>query len=408
MIDCNGIGFNKKQTNILMILNQIAMRKETYATDIIKATGLSSATVSRSIIALKKVNVVTYKGKEITDMGRHPDIYGLNADYGCLLHFFVDTESIQGYLSDFCGNILAHGQIEIDRNITPDVFGEKLRSCSEDLIGKHKIAYSGLLAVSIAIPGMVDIRKRVIKRIPNFVNFKNVNLFHFAEKSMQVPVIINNEARLCAFGAFIHAFPEKRNLIYIDFTKYSGIGAGIVVDGKLVEGQGGSAGEIGDILVDVHNLNNGYHEEEGCLEAMAGVGVLFSKIYAMFRNGRANILKDLMEKEGINTLTLEVIERAVLMQDLDVIDVFNDIMKMWAIAIINLSAILDPELLILGGVVNEKNKVVLTRIRHYVSKIMFHDINIVLGETSDYQMYGGLHMLKTYVLNNILAKKLFD
>jgi len=408
MIDYNSIGSNERQKNILMVLNQIAVNEETYATDITKATGLSFATVSRAMTVLKKAGMVAIKGKEITDMGRHPEILVLNADYGCLLHFFVDTESIQAYLADFCGNILEQGMIGIDRSLMPDVFAKKLRKCTERLIKKCGIEYGKVLAASIAIPGLVDARKNVIRRIPNFVNFKNVNLFEYVEKEMRVPIIINNAARLCAFGAFIHDFRDKPNLVYVDFTRYSGIGTGIIVDGKLVSGRNGFAGEMGDILVDIHNFEIDYHEDEGCLETLAGVGVLFSKIQTLIKRGRAEILRGLIANEGDGSISLSLIEKAVTLQEPDVTDVFDDTMKKWSIAIINVSAMLDPDLLILGGIVNESNKVVLSRVRHYISKILSHDVNVVLGETSEYQMYGGMHILKTYIFNTMIASKLFS
>ena len=407
MIDYNRIGISEKQKNILMVLDQITEQEETFATDIIKATGLSFATVSRAIATLKNADLVVTKGKEITDMGRHPEIVALNAEYGYLLHFHVGADFIRGYLADFCGNVLAQDEVGIDRNIIPEMFGKKLRECTNSMLKGCGMSYNKLLAASIAIPGLVDLQKHVVKRIPNFANFNNINLFKYVEKSMQLPVIINNEARLCAFGAFIHDFQDKPNLVYIDFTKYSGIGAGIIVDGKLVSGKNGFAGEMGDILVDIHNFEYEHNEDEGCLETMAGVGVLYEKIQALIERGHAAKLKDLMTSDGVDAIDLRLIEQSVLMHDLDVVDVFNDTMKKWTIAIINLFAILDPDLLILGGIINEENDVVLTYIRHNISKILFHDIDIVLGETNEYQMYGGMYMLKVHVLNNMLVGKIF-
>jgi len=407
MIDYNGIAGNEKQKNILMVLDQITEHEETFATDIIKATGLSFATVSRAISTLKNAGLVVTKGKEITDMGRHPEIVALNAEYGYLLHFHVGAEDIRGYLADLCGNVLAQDQIGIDRNIKPEMFGKKLRMCTESMLKACGLSYDKLLAASIAIPGLVDLKNYIVKRIPNFTNFNNVNLFKYVEKSMQLPVIINNEARLCAFGAFIHDFQDKPNLVYIDFTRYSGIGAGIIVDGKLVSGKNGFAGEMGDILIDIHNFEYGNNEDEGYLESMAGVGVLYDKLHALIERGRAVKLKELMASDDVEAMGLRLIEQAVLMQDLDVMDVFDDTMKKWSIAVINLFALLDPDLLILGGVVNEKNDVVLARIRHNISKILFHDIDIVLGETNEYQMYGGMYMLKVHVLNTMLSGKIF-
>ncbi|MEG1859680.1 MAG: helix-turn-helix domain-containing protein, partial [Christensenellaceae bacterium] len=85
MIDYNRIGTNEKQKNILTILNYIVGQKEVFATDISAKTGLSFATISRALSLLKKSGIVVTKGKEMTDMGRHPDIFSLNGSFGYLL-----------------------------------------------------------------------------------------------------------------------------------------------------------------------------------------------------------------------------------------------------------------------------------------------------------------------------------
>jgi predicted NBD/HSP70 family sugar kinase len=114
-----------------------------------------------------------------------------------------------------------------------------------------------------------------------------------------------------------------------------------------------------------------------------------------------------MAGEGTKVIDLNLIEKAVAQQDMDVIDIFDDTMRKWAIAVINLSVTLDPDLIILGGSVNEKNNIVLSRIRHYISKILSHDANIILGETTEYQMYGGMRILRAFVFNTMLAERLF-
>jgi glucokinase len=236
---------------------------------------------------------------------------------------------------------------------------------------------------------------------------KVVHLVELLHQYFNIPIAVTNDANAAAIGEMIYGgAKEVKDFVLI--TLGTGLGSGVVVNGELVYGHDGFAGEIGDILVDIHNYENDYHEDEGCLETMAGVGVLYSKLYALMKRGRAGILKKLVNGEGEGSVSLGLIEKAVTVQDLHVTDVFDDTMKKWAIAIINLNAMLDPDLLILGGVVNEGNKVVLSRIRHYISKILFHDVNICLGTTNEYQMYGGMYMLKVHVLNMMLPEKLFD
>ena len=78
-------------------------------------------------------------------------------------------------------------------------------------------------------------------------------------------------------------------------------------------------------------------------------------------------------------------------------------------AAVNLAAMLDPDVLLLGGVVDAKNDVVLARINHYVSKILYYDLDIRLSKSHAQAQYsGGIHLTKKYAFNNILAHRIFQ
>ncbi len=408
MLDINTLNISEKNKNILIILNHIINSGEAMAADIVAATGLSIATVSRTLVLLKNLNLVISKGKEITEMGRHPDVFSLNNKYGYLLHFYMGADFIKGYITDLCGNILGTNTVEIMRDITIDEFILRIKACKDSLV-KNKKNYKKLIAASIAVPGFVDEKNKIIKRIPNIYHFEGVNLFDYMHDALGIPVIIHNEARLSAVGEHIHSHFDRSNLIYIDFTKYRGIGAGIILDGKLYTGKNSFAGEVGDILVDIHNFDQSYEGDEGFLERMAGIGTLIERIDALMSKGRAQIMRQILLKSSKREIDLEMIERAVLEQDMDVTEVFDETMKMWTMAIINLGVILDPELIILGGELNGDNTVVLSRIKHYMKKILFYDLDIRLStEGENAQLFGGIQLLKKYVYNSILVKRILE
>lgn len=409
MIDFNRLSSTEREKNILMILDHIIEAGETSAIDTANKTGLSTATVSRAMALLKQKELVIETGKEITDMGRHPGIFSINPKFGYLLYFHLGSSYLTSYLADFSGTQLRMLKTKIDRSITIQEFCAKLRESADTLAQEQHIRYEDVYVAGISIPGLADEQNHVVKRIPNFTNFNNENMFMYACDALHMPVVIHNEARLGVVGEYITHFKNYRNLIYLDFTNYSGIGAGIILNGALYSGKNGFAGEIGDMLMDLHGFYGSNREDEGCLEAMAGVGVMMDRLTTLMRRGRANILKEILIAENAKTPTLEHIERAVLMQDLDVMDVFDETMKMWAVAAVNLAAMLDPDVLLLGGVVDAKNDVVLARINHYVSKILYYDLDIRLSKSHAQAQYsGGIHLTKKYAFNNILAHRIFQ
>ena len=408
MLDINKLNISEKNKNILIILNHIINAGEAMAADIVSATGLSVATVSRTLVLLKNLDLVISKGKEITEMGRHPDLFSLNSKYGYLLHFYMGSDFIKGYITDLSGNHLGTNTVEIMRDITIEEFIVRIKACKDALV-KNKKNYKKLIAASIAVPGFVDEKNKIIKRIPNIYNFEGVNLFDYLHNALQVPVIINNEARLSAVGEHIHSHFDRSNMIYIDFTKYRGIGAGIILEGQLFTGKNGFAGEVGDILVDIRNFDQFDAGEEGFLERMAGIGTLIERVNALMSRGHAPVMRQILLKSNEKDINLEMIERAVLEQDMDVTEVFDETMKMWTMAIINLGVMLDPELIILGGELNGNHTVVLSRIRHYMKKILYYDLDIRLSnEGENAQLFGGIQLLKKYVYNNILVKSVLE
>lgn len=389
-------------------MDHILLMENTSAAETTAKTGLSAATVSRIITFLRRQDLIIETGRETAEMGRPTSVFGVNPKYGYFLHFYVGSGYMKTYLTDFSGKQLQESEESINRAISIQNFSQKLREKATELCKRENIDYSKLLLAGISIPGMVDEKNDVVRRIPNYINFNNESMRKYAEEALEIPVIINNEARLCATGEYISEFKDCDNLIYMDFTEYSGIGAGIILNGELYAGKNNVAGEVGDMLADVRSFYGGAHEDEGCLEVAAGVGTMFDKFYVMMSRGRAPILKEILTMNDTEVLNISHIEQAVLMQDLDVVDVFDETMRLWAVAIVNIATVLDPDVLLLGGVVGVGNDVILARINHYVSKILYYDTNIRLGNSHERAQYnGGIHLLKSYFFNHFIAERLF-
>lgn len=392
-----------RQKNILNILNYILLNEKVSAINIAKWTNLSVATVSRIFNILDSQKIIVRASKGSNGMGRNPEIISLNPTYGYYLHFYTRTENIVGYLLDFSGNVIATENHIITRDIKADDFVHCLYKLARDLTKAEKIDYKKLIATNIAIPGLVDDTKKVIRRIPNFENMRNINLLNIASDGLKLPVKIMNRARTCAIGEYIHLYPKYKNLVYIDFTSFSGIGAGIVIDGKLYTGKNGFAGEIGDMIVDISDFDKNLINDAGCLEVQAGIGILYQRLKTLMSKGRARHLKEIMQNAGVEELNLDILEKAINEMDYDVIDTFNDIVKRWAAAIINIIILTNPDLIVLGGVLDKRYEFILTRLKHYIGKILYYDVNIRLKEEEfKSHIMGGIFILKKYALNNTL------
>jgi predicted NBD/HSP70 family sugar kinase len=161
-------------------------------------------------------------------------------------------------------------------------------------------------------------------------------------------------------------------------------------------------------MTDIGNFDKAGCRKEGCLEATAGLGNLFANVRALMDKGGAQILRDLLEQNG-QVLSLTLIEQACILQDEDVLKVFDETMKRWAMAIVNMTVILDPDLVLLGGALGSANTSVLFRIQNYLSKILFYDVDIRLSELGeDAQLLGGIHLLKKHVYNHVITNMIIQ
>ena len=99
------------------------------------------------------------------------------------------------------------------------------------------------------------------------------------------------------------------------------------------------------------------------------------------------------------------VEEAVLKQDVDATDIFDDTIRMWAANVVNLTTVLDSDVIIMGGIINTENSVILSRMRHFVTNTLNCDIDIRLADSHHRSQYaGGIYFLKQKAISNIVRE----
>lgn len=398
---------SERHKNMLNILRYIMHSEAVSANDITEATGLSFATISRVLASLQELNMIVKCGKSYTEMGRRPEMFSFNRKYAYLIHFFLNTDSVSAWISGFDNHIIAKATRKITQDITAQMLAQTMKELTGVLTGKLVGEDNQILAASIAVPGLVDDRNHVVRRMPNLHRLNGLNLGKYVTDALGVPVLLSNEARLCALGEKICKFSYLDDIIYIDITKHSGIGAGILLNGKIFNGNNGIAGEMGDIVIDTKNLDHEFEEQEGCLETLAGLSKLYLKCEKLLLQDSAPLLKKIAD--GREKLDFKMIEEAAAQGDEQVREVYDETIRMWSIAIINILSILDPELIILGGVLETGNEETLNCINKYVKKAVSHEVRMELSAMGEEaQLFGGLNMLSSYAFDQIISEKIIN
>lgn len=394
---------NTKNKNLMAILAVIDAEGEATASVLVEQTGLSVATISRALSILKTNKIISQLRKNTTEIGRKPDVFSINANYGFSLYFCMESGVLRGYLLDLTGRVAAQGQLEADAETTVPMFLEKLVQLRDQLLEKKKRAAGRILAVKLAIPGLTDVTSGVISRIPNYPFFENVNLASLVQETLGIRSFVHNTARLAAIGEYLLADEVHKNLVYLDITDDCGIGAGIILGGKLYEDQKCLAGEVGDMIINLSSDNWPELKTQGALERKAGLGAVLREAEKLVAGGHAPELSALMEKQKQETVSITLLEKAAMALDIDIYDLLNQTTKAWAAAIVNICALLAPDAVIIGGAIHSGNKLIEKMVRHHIGHMYYRPVNVQFSKKdASAHVLGAAYLSRKYLLDVVL------
>lgn len=236
---------------------------------------------------------------------------------------------------------------------------KKITEVCRELLGQRKIA-----RVGIGVAGDIDSTRGVVRVSPN-LGWKNVPLARLMQKRMKVPVVVENDANAAAWGLFKTQVPTSvKHLIVM--TLGTGVGGGLIVDGRLLSGATGSAGEVGHMVVDDKGplCNCG---TRGCLETYVGGPHIVDKVRRALKAGRPSSLKKLEPSH----LTPLAVSQAALKGDALAKRVWEE--AGWALgrAVGDLIYILNPQMIIFTGGVAQAKDLILRPMKKVLSTRAF-------------------------------------
>ena len=394
---------NTRQRNLLMLLYAMDAAGEATAAYLAEQTHLSVATISRGLSLLKAKKLIVQRRKDTTEVGRRPDVFSINGAYAHCMYCCLDGNALRGYLLDLRGKVVARHVLDANSQMTVADFLEKLAELKTIMLEKKRSS-GCILTVSLAIPGLTDMSSGVISRIPNFPFFENVNLAELVREKLGHPCFVYNVARLSAVGAYLQNKEKMRNLVYMDVTGDCGIGAGIVLGGHLYEDRNCLAGEVGDMVIRAEAERWDDSRNQGALEREAGLNAVFREAQNLLNRGLAPELQRLLEKQSSDTLSLSLLEKAAAEFDLDIYALLNKTTRAWAAAMVNISALLAPDVIILGGAVHQNHKLIEKMLRHHLHHMYHRPISFQLAKKgADTHVLGAAHLSGRFLLEMSLA-----
>jgi len=233
---------------------------------------------------------------------------------------------------------------------TSKIFIDNLAKEVEQILNTSKLQQQ-IKAFGIGVPGLVDFSKGIVHSLTNITNFQNVPLRKILQSRFGMQVFIDNDVNLMALAeAKIGAAAGYKNAVCL--TLGTGVGGGIICEGKLYRGASFSAGEIGHIPL---NLNGpicncgGY----GCLERYIGNRIILRKAKIILRK------KDLT-MEQLSSLAREGNELAL--------NIFKDYAKKLGTVLAGIVNFFNPEVIVIGGGIANAGRFLFSQIHQTIKE----------------------------------------
>ncbi|MDP3878768.1 MAG: ROK family protein [Dehalococcoidales bacterium] len=236
------------------------------------------------------------------------------------------------------------------------------------LLKLNKMTLSLINSISIAAAGIIDMDRGVITVSPNLPGWHDVPLRDVIAERCKVSVFLLNDASAAALAEHrLGAGREVNNLIFI--TVSTGIGGGIIVDGKLYLGASGGAGEIGHMTIDV-NGPRCLCGNNGCLEVLSSGTAIAREAMARIRHGEKSSLTA-MAGGNLENVTAEEVSLAAQDGDSLALAVIERSARYLGAGLVNLVHIFNPEMIVVGGGVSKMGDLLLEPVRQTVDERAF-------------------------------------
>jgi len=261
----------------------------------------------------------------------------------------VGGTKIQASLITQAGIVLSRHRCPTPRDGGAEGVLEAIIAAAEETMESESIPRDRLTAVGLAIPGVVDSENGFVVVTPN-MSLTGISVGPQLEKHFGVPVALGNDCNLGALGeSWLGAGRGTSSSIAI--LVGTGVGSGIVQDGRLWTGAKESAGEIGHIVMQIGGPKCGCGNL-GCLEALASRTAIERDIRAGIEAGRTTVLLELLEGD-LSLIRSSSLRKALEANDELVTEVMRSASEVLGHGFLTVRHLIDPEVIVLGGGVAE-------------------------------------------------------
>jgi glucokinase-like ROK family protein len=340
----------------------------------------SRSKISAEVGRLIELGLLAEEGLAESGGGRRSTLLGIPRSAGLIAAVDLGATSIDVALTTLGSEIVAYRGEPMDIKEGPRLILGRAKEMLHELLDEQGVDSKDVLSIGVGVPGPVEQAAGVLRSPPIMPGWDRFPIGGFFAGDYAASVFVDNDVNVMALGEQWGGVGRGvDNMLFVKVG--TGIGSGIVADGRIYRGTHGSAGDIGHISVDpdgpVCTCGN-----MGCLEAIAGAPAIVLEAERRAREGHSSVLADILEEQG--ELTTMDVGKAAGLGDYEALTIVRESGNLVGRVLATLVSVLNPSLIVIGGGVSQIGHSFLAEIRSAVYQrslpLATRNLPIVLSE----------------------------
>ena len=238
-----------------------------------------------------------------------------------------------------------------------------IQNAIEELMKETNTNKDVIEAIGFGFPGQIDYKEGVVRLLPNMPGWVEIPVAKIMQDKFGIQTKLDNDVRVATLGELKYGAGKGcQNLVCI--TVGTGIGSGLVFNGKLIRGANNAAGEIGHIKLTMGDGPICGCGDYGCFEAYASGPAIVAEAKEYIKGGKSSKFKELATEE----LSPYIVAQAALQGDVVAKRIFSKMGEIIGLGLTSVINLLNPEKVIIGGGVADAGDILFNPIRETISK----------------------------------------
>lgn len=331
-----------REANRARVITVVQQRGSITQVELAGVTGLSAATVSNIVKELTVAGVLSTT--PTSRSGRRAQLVTLARNLGLVAGIHFAERSLRAMLADVTQRVIAEQRLPLPPEHRADSGLDRAALLVEEMVDSVGASMGEVLAVGVGLPAPVDIATGTVSASGVLRSWDGVAVPDVLGSRLGVPVQVDNDANLGALAEVrLGAARGLRNVVYLRASH--GLGMGVVIDGRVLHGRSGMAGELGHVVLDPEGIPCRCGNS-GCVETAVGAAALLAGLHPT--HGHL-ALRDVVVRAQDGDVALEA--------------VLADAGRRLGAALAMACTLLDPEMVVVGGELAHAGEILMAPLR---------------------------------------------